>query len=55
MEWKISAAGEVNKELHEKITAFTKEGRLVDMLMDADKAANNTTDFLNSLEVSNTY
>ena len=45
MEWTISAAGEVNKELHEKITAFTKEYRLVDILMDADKAVNDTSDF----------
>jgi len=44
-----------NKELHEKITAFTKEYRLVDILMDADKAVNDTTDFLNSVEASNTY
>jgi hypothetical protein len=51
----MSAAGEVNKELHENITAFTNEYRLVDILMDADKAVNDTTDFLNSLETSNTY
>jgi hypothetical protein len=51
----MSAAGKVNKELHEKITAFTKEYRLVDILMDADKAVNDTTDFINSLETSNTY
>jgi hypothetical protein len=38
-----------------KISAFTKEYRLVDILMNADKAVNNTTDFLNSLEGSNTY
>jgi hypothetical protein len=54
-EWTISAAGEVNKELHENIATFTKEYRLVDILMDADKAVNDTTDFLNSLEASNTY
>lgn len=38
MKWTISAAGKVNKEFHEKITAFTKEYRLVDIIMDADKA-----------------
>jgi hypothetical protein len=51
----MSAAGEVNKELHEKITAITREYSLVDILMDAEKAVNDTTDFLNSLEASNTY
>jgi hypothetical protein len=51
----MSAAGEINKELHEKITAFTKEYRLVDTLMFADKAVNDTTDFLNSLEASHTH
>lgn len=55
MQWTMSAAGEVNKELHEKITAFTREYRLVDILMDDEKAVNDTTDFLNFLESSNTY
>ena len=50
MEWTILATEKVNKELHEKITAFTKEYRMVDILMDANKAVNDTTDFLNSLE-----
>jgi hypothetical protein len=49
------AAGNVNIELHEQITAVTKEYRLADTLINAAKAVNYANDFLNSLKTSNTY